>query len=471
MTKNKIENLPSSLPGFHLASVYHKTLHPIAFYNLKGHYNLYTNIEKEPLRESNFSIDHFNSTDVQHWKHFEEAISMPFQNKEAYIVVDTKNTSGLGGSKTPLIMFLTTESPSTQIHVMYSTDGGLHWTSFNKNAILDLKKSVGGCPYVFWHEGINRWIMMLTQPNDFKVLFYTSKNLLKWDFVNDFGGHPSFKQKWRYASLVPAQVLNVPGKSKWILMVSAEGDYSVSRYFVGEFDGKSFLCDHALDQLLLVDHGKDYFAPIPCQGLYPKRNVMVATMSNTAYIDHLPTKLWKNQLSSFREFNLNKEADGSFKLIQKFIPELQSIRDKHFGFPKSAITTELEWPLELASFMEFDIRIDSAKGCSLEFDFGNKTKIYITWDVLKHQLTLDRTARPLGFHSTFNSLDVASVSSGHILQLHVMLDRYSIEVIADNGKTAISSLFYAPNDLHRFRIIGKQFAASGDIWTLKNLEG
>lgn len=469
MSKNKSENLPSALPGFHLTNLNYHTLHPISLYLVKGQFHLFNKVHS--LNTNTLSlIQHSISLDLVKWVNQESIQIVPENALASTFVIDTKNTSGLGvGTKSPLLLFYMMAFGSSQLYCQYSLDGGVKWVQANKSAVLDLKRTGGKTPFIFYHDASAKWIMMITMPLDFKVQFYSSKNLLKWEFINDFGGHPSFKDKWESASLCPASVSNAPGKIKWILMVTTKGEFSSSRYFVGEFDGKSFLCDHALDSVFKVDSGKDFYGVQPGHGLFPKRNILIAAAENTNYDEQMPSKGWKGFLTSPREFYLVKETDGSFKLLQQFAPELQALRIKHYTFPKSGITTELEWDFELSSYMEFDLKLDSNKGCNLEFDFGNKTKLILTWDVLKHQILLDRTAKPLGFHPDFNSLETSNVSAGHLLDLRIVLDKYSIEIIADHGRTSLTSIFFAMNDLQRFRIIGKQFAASGDIWILKSL--
>lgn len=469
MSKNKSENLLSALPGFHLTNLNYHTLHPIGLYMIKGQYHLFSKVHGL-LANDHTIIQHSTSQDLIQWNNLEPIQIVPENAQASTFVFDTKNVSALGvGSKAPLLLFYTMTSGTSQVFCQFSLDGGIKWNAVQKNAILDLKRAGGKAPFVFYHEASGKWIMLITLPGEFKVLFYSSKNLVKWELVNDFGGHPSFKERWEVASLCPATVVNVQGKIKWILMVTTKGEFSASRYFIGEFDGKSFLCDHALDSMLKVDNGKDFYGVQPGHGVFPKRNLLIAAAENTHYDEQMPSKGWKGFLTSPREFYLNKEADGSFKLSQQFAPELQALRIKHYTFPKSAITTELEWDFELSSYMEFNLKLDSNKGCNLEFDFGNKTKLILTWDVIKHQILLDRTAKTFAFHPDFNSLETANISPGHVLDLHIILDKYSIEIIADRGKVALTSIFFAMNDLQRFRIIGKQFAASGDIWILKSV--
>ena len=50
----------------------------------------------------------------------------------------------------------------------------------------------------------------------------------------------------------------------------------------------------------------------------------------------------------------------------------------------------------------------------------------------------------------------------------MILDKYSLDIFADGGKVCLTSLFFSPHALQRFRLIGKQFAAGGLVWHLGN---
>ncbi|MEO5583630.1 MAG: GH32 C-terminal domain-containing protein, partial [Saprospiraceae bacterium] len=109
--------------------------------------------------------------------------------------------------------------------------------------------------------------------------------------------------------------------------------------------------------------------------------------------------------------------------------------------------------------------------CTIEFDFGSKTKILIQWDVIHHQLSIDRTGKNLAFHPSYSSVDQANLTISHILTIRIFLDAYSMELFADGGRVWLTSLFFSPHPLQRFRILGKLFSASGTVWSLKNVPG
>ncbi len=470
MSKLKTESQTTPLPAYHVAISHRQLIMPTSWLYFKGDYHLYYLYRAIDTASSTYAWGHLQTKDLTHWKECPDAI-IPKTNEKIFsgsIVVDTKNSSGLSNtSKPPFIAIYTIEHGGHQsLQLSYSLDGGMKWTTHLKNPILDPKKLEFRDPHIFWHEPSSKWIMTVSVPLEFKVQFYASKNLLKWDLLNDFGGHPSFKNKWVQPSLATARVVNQQNVYKWILMVSTEDQFSSVRYFVGDFDDKGFRCDHALDPVFPLDYGKDFFGSRPCNTAPDHRLLAIGWMSNRVYDSSFPTIGWKGMFSLPREIGLAKILDGSFKIIQR--PPLESQKNivLRKEFPKSPFTNELEWDLELTDAMLFELKLDSHKGCTLEFDFGNKTKILLSWDVLKHQICLDRTCKTFAFHSMFNTLDCAPVAMGHTLNVYIYLDRYSIEVFTDEGRIALSSIFVAHQALQRFRIIGKQFAASGIVSNL-----
>jgi sucrose-6-phosphate hydrolase SacC (GH32 family) len=436
---------------------------------IKGQYHLF--LLKKSLKHIDAIIEwaHLESNDLLRWKELNN-ITLDTKNgifHSGYVVYDNKNTSGLGNSsRNPLIAIFNYKETGSSFYLMFSKDQGSTWEQYGKSPVLETKKTASGDPFIFWYEVSSKWIMLITIPNEYKVQIYASRNLIKWDLISDFGGHPSFNKKWTHATMAICQSVHNKEVFKWVLMIGiAEGEIC-NRYFVGEFDGKSFKCDHALDTLLRIDYGKDFYAPT-LFGLHSDKGVILTGQCcNPEYQEFLPTYGWKGMLTLPHMLHVAKEADGSYRLVHSWIGSWPQERNTGFEFSKSAMTNEIEWAVPITDEMEFDLLIDSHKGCTLEFDFGSKTKLLITWDVLHHTLTLDRTSKNLGFHPSYYSLDQAIVSHGHILSIRIVLGKYSIEILADGGRVSMTSLFFGPNPLQRFRILGKQFAAGGKIWNL-----
>ena len=469
MSRNKpeIQTSPQSVHHFSLPA--YQIFAPTGLIQIKGLYHLF--LLKKALNHIEGAIEwaHLESNNLLHWKEQKAIVteSKKGQIYSGYVIYDHKNTSGLGNSsRYPLIAIYNNKQSESSFYLMYSKDQGVTWENYSKGHVLDTKRSTSADPFIFWHDASAKWIMLITVPNEYKVQFYASKNLIKWDFISDFGGHPSFNKKWTHATLALCQSNQNKEIFKWVLMIGmSEGDIC-NRYFVGEFDGKSFKCDHALDTLLRIDYGKDFYAPTMCTMQGYQGVILTGQCCHPKYQEILPTHGWKGMLTLPHILHVGREADGTFRLVHSWVGSWVEQRNTGYEFSKSSMTNEVEWAVPVTDEMEFDLLIDSHKGCTIEFDFGSKTKLLLTWDVIHHTMTLDRTSKNLGFDPAYYSLDHATISNGHILSIKIILDKYSIEILADGGRVSMTSLLFSPHPLQRFRIIGKQFAAGGKIWSL-----
>jgi sucrose-6-phosphate hydrolase SacC (GH32 family) len=165
-------------------------------------------------------------------------------------VVDWKNTSGFGGNdEPPLVAIYTghyTERPLQNQHIAYSTDRGRTWTKYAGNPVLDVGARDFRDPKVMWHEPTGKWVMTVTMPVDRKLRFYGSPNLKDWTFLSEFGPAGAVRGIWECPDLFP---LRIEGsrREKWVLIVNIGGESvaggSGCQYFVGEFDGETFVED------------------------------------------------------------------------------------------------------------------------------------------------------------------------------------------------------------------------------------
>jgi sucrose-6-phosphate hydrolase SacC (GH32 family) len=156
-------------------------------------------------------------------------------------------------------------------YIAYSNDGGMSFTKYAKNPVVDLGKKDFRDPNVFWHAGSSQWVMTVVLPLEYKVLFYGSKNLKDWSLLSEFANQGDTRKPWECPSLVELPVEG-SNTSKWVLMLSSNGStegYTGMQYFVGDFDGKTFTNLNAPQQAMYVDYGKMCMQVFPTTD-YPK---------------------------------------------------------------------------------------------------------------------------------------------------------------------------------------------------------
>jgi levanase len=192
------------------------------------------------------------SPDLVHWTELPLAIP---QDDSEYIfsggvVYDKNDTSGLGTSSDgPLVAIYTSAQKASGIQeqaLAYSNDGGLTWTKYAGNPVLNLNSTSFRDPKVFWYAPGNDWVMVVALSDQHKVSIYTSTDLKSWTHQSDFGPAGATGGQWECPNLVPLTVKGT-NQTKWVLVVGINpGGYasgSADQYFVGDFDGSTFTSD------------------------------------------------------------------------------------------------------------------------------------------------------------------------------------------------------------------------------------
>lgn len=164
---------------------------------------------------------------------------------------------------------------------------------------------------------------------------------------------------------------------------------SRTQYFIGEFDGNTFINDNPADHILWLDYGRDNYAGVTWSDMPEQdgRGVIIGWMSNWKYANETPTEDWRGAMTlpealdwiswDVSEF-IGKSATIQiidYNSVTKFVETVQFITDlvqKHqvspdplgldvisqFGSGKLAMVGAGRWPLngwKESGFTEFDV--------------------------------------------------------------------------------------------------------------------
>jgi fructan beta-fructosidase len=245
-------------------------------------------------------------------------------------IIDKENVSGLfeQPSDNNLVVFYTSSLPRGEgledfqsQCLAYSTDGGIRWTKYENNPVianpgLDCYRD----PKVIWIEESKHWILLVTHGQS--IGFYKSTNLIAWELVCEFGKKEGLHSKgpWECPDLFPLTAQD--GTSKWVL-VAGIGDGcaapgSGTQYFVGEFDGETFVNDNAPETVLYLDNGRDYYATQSWFNAPDNKRIGISWMSNWRYARDTETKTYRSIMSLPKEYSLQKNSAGQYVVAQKF---------------------------------------------------------------------------------------------------------------------------------------------------------
>lgn len=234
----------------------------------QGEYHLFYQYHPDSTVWGPMHWGHAISRDLVFWEHlpialYPDELGMIFSGSA---VVDEKNTSGLGTLDNPPMVAIFTyhdmageKSGRNDFQtqgIAFSLDKGRSWTKYAGNPVLanpgitDFRD-----PKVFWYEAGQRWIMSLAVYDH--IRFYSSPNLLNWQLESSFGeGIGAHGGVWECPDLFKIKVEGSEVE-KWVLLVSINpggpNGGSATQYFIGDFDGRTFVQDKEFEQALTLE--------------------------------------------------------------------------------------------------------------------------------------------------------------------------------------------------------------------------
>lgn len=290
-----------------------------------GYYHLYYQHHPESTKHGPMHWGHAKTKDLLNWENLPIAL-YPDENGVIFsgsIVYDENNTSGMAKDGiNPLVAIFTyhkdVEGGVRQSQgIAFSYDGGVTFEKYSGNPVLDEDRVDFRDPKVFWHQ--DKWIMPLVAGRE--VRFYGSKDLIKWEFLSVFTSSnekPSGIWECPDLRLVPTE----DGSEKWVLTVSVSTEntsYFGMQYFVGDFDGTTFVADDE-KEILIQDMGFDNYAAVTYEGV-KDRSLQIGWMNCWYYANEIPENGFRGTMTIPKEMILGKRG-GRYVLLQKPAREL-----------------------------------------------------------------------------------------------------------------------------------------------------
>jgi fructan beta-fructosidase len=331
--------------------------------------------------------------------------------------------------------------------------------------VLDLHMADFRDPKVFRFERAKLWIMAVSLPNDHKVRFYGSADLKHWLALSDFGPAGATGGQWECPELFELPVEAKSGQTRWVLKVGLnpgglQGG-SGEQYFIGQFDGTRFINDNPSTLTLWTDYGKDCYCALTFNNLLRTQSqVMLGWMNNWQYAGDVPTHPWRGQMTVPRKLALRETSAGP-RLVQYPVDALAQLRQP--------------WKPESDIFeFEATVPLGSAREVGWKLLAGDSASTLIGFDRDNQQLFVDRThSGATGFSKDFPARTTAPLRlNGNELRLHILVDRSSVEVFAEDGLIAMTNLIFPPPGARRVEFYskgGKAGAVKTERWSLRSI--
>ncbi|WP_165249512.1 glycoside hydrolase family 32 protein [Paludisphaera soli] len=351
-------------------------------------------------------------------------------------LVDHQNTSGFQkGDRPPLVAAYTSTGRGECI--VYSNDRGRTWTEFEGNPVV---KHEGRDPRILWYAPGKHWVMVVYD-EDAKAKresldFYTSPDLKAWTFASRLDGF------FECPDLFELAVDGDLNKSLWVVY-GADAQYKL-----GTFDGKTFTPTSGPDKLAFR-HGNFYAAQTFSDE--PKgRRIQIGWAREVTF----PGSPFNQQMALPAELTLRSTKDGP-RIIAEPVAELKALRADSCEFSRMTLEPGADNPLSRRSHsllafsplarLQIPIQSKSVNdlgraekydghSCEIELSFRPGAAKFLELDLLGTPLVYDVERQDVVCKQvrTF----VPQVDG--VVDLHVFVDRGSIEVFAGGGRTAIS---------------------------------
>lgn len=400
---------------------------PNGLFHLDGTWHLF--FQHNPLAPTwgNMSWGHAISTNLLTWTELDVAIR--FREDEGIfsgsVVVDHGNTSGLGNTSEPPVVALFTSAYSSGLQAQslaVSNDLGATFTRVGDGPVLDRRSSHFRDPKVVRYvddAGLSHWIMITVEALDRQVLIHSSNDLMNWTQESTFGPLGPEGAEWECPDLFELELDGDPSRRRWVMLLSfnpvPEDPHGSSMvYFIGDFDGHTFIPDDT-SRWDRVDHGRDFYAGVTFDNAPGNSRIMIGWMNNWRYGRQTPTEPWRGAMSLPRQLTLGT-IDGKPHLLQR--PLLPDDPERVHA---------VDW--------------DATVPHSMDLLVGERgPAAVLSWEPHTRMLVLDRSVGAgAGFHPDFPSVTrVAMPDRYDRIHLTVVTDGHLIEVFSDDGAITIS---------------------------------
>ena len=430
-------------PVYHHTPQYGWMNDPNGMFYKDGVYHLYYQYNPYGSQWENMTWGHSTSKDLLHWEAQPLAIEPDALGAifSGSCVVDEKNNQ---------VVALYTSAGQSQVQsVAVSKDNGMTFEKYAGNPVLVSTEEDFRDPKAFWNADIQKWNLILAVGQEMRI--YTSDNLKDWNYESSFGRELGCHDGvWECPDLMKLPVRGTD-KQKWLLIcnINPGGPFggSATQYFVGDFDGHKFTCEHK--DTRWMDYGKDHYATVTFDNAPDGRKIALAWMSNWQYANQVPTKQFRSANSVPRDLDFF-EYNGQTYCGVTPSKELLALRGKATN--------------KLSQACEIVLDVNGSTEVVLSNSLGEQ--VVMKYDAAERTFSMDRTRSYASFSEAFPCVTTAPVY-GNIHQLRLFIDRCSIEAFDAEGRMAMTNLVFPQEPYNNIKVKGNAKMTIYDLATNK----
>lgn len=416
-----------------------------------GNYHLFYQFYPYDTKWGPMHWGHAISKDLIRWEHLPIAL-VPDELGTIFsgsAVYDRENTSGFAAfGKPPIVAMFTHDGETQQQSIAYSTDG-INFAKYEGNPVIKNPRIKDfRDPKVFYNPIRNSWSCVVVAGD--RAHFYASPDLIHWKKTGEFGPEGNrCPGIWECPDIFPLKAPS--GEEVWVLVVSmtipSEKGGPKTQYFLGTFDGDTFICDRPFDDIEWIDPGFDNYAAMSYYGEELKDRIIIGWASNWVYAEDTPTGEYCGTMTLARKLSLVDTPKG----LRLSSTPYKTLRDL-MGAP-TIIDSQKEldkevFGLRIKAYGEFSIELSNQNNEKLVFGVNSQNEIFMD----RSQGGVKNFNKAFASHS-FSKVIKQRLFSGPIT-MEAIFDVSVLEVFADKGTFASAQLVYPTKPYDKISITG-----------------
>ena len=385
-------------PAYHHTPLWGWMNDPNGMYYDNGTWHLYYQWNPYGSKWQNMTWGHSTTKDLINWEHHPAAIEPQAMGSifSGSAVMDKNNTAGFG-SDAVVAMYTTADASQTQ-SIAHSHDGGMTFELYPGNPVITLETEARD-PKMFYNDKTGEWNMTLAHALDHEMLFFSSKDLKNWTLNGSFGKVAAQGGVWECPDLF--ELAMPDGSSKWVLICNLNPG--------GPFGGS----------------GVQYFT------------------------GDVPTMQFRSANTLPRDLSLFTDTEGMVRVASAPAPEVEALRGSLVKKSGSASISKkgrtYALPADNDGICEICLSLDSPS-TNVDITLSNPQgeKVVLTYNATDRTLSFDRTqSGRTDFSLDFPAVTVApTFESNGKVSLRMFIDRSSIEVFANGGRSCMTNLVF-----------------------------
>lgn len=293
-----------------------------------------------------------------------------------------------------------------------------------------------------WKDGEEFYTVVASRSKDGsgQILMYKSKDLREWEYVTILDkSENKIGRMWEcpdFFKLGEKYILVIsPQEVKAKKMSFHNGNNTA--YLIGEYNRESNSFNR--ENHKVIDYGLDFYAP---QTMETKdgRRIMIGWMHSWENRIVPANFKWCGMMTIPRELTIK---DGC--LIQKPIKEIENYYKNTVEYIDLPIEEEVELEGVNGRMLDITIDIDASKSDLFQMKIAKNEdyETLVSYNPKLNTVTFDRSYSGI-YGDIIHKRDMDVRKNGGKIKLRLIVDKYSVEIFANDGEQVMTSTFYTP---------------------------